>query len=396
MAGCVSRPANTNARNADPSIRGPGVAQDEWEKRQKDPEINPDTFYAAGQLAESQDMWDRAIVQYDKALKLNKDHLPSLFRLGVIYAKFKQFPQAIATWKHYLAATGGDPTAYANVGFCYELSGQFEEAQDAYESGIRRDPSNAPCRVNYGLMLARRGRFNQAMHEWQVVLPPAEVYYNMGSAYEAMDRKEQAKAEFHKALELDPQLADARARLEKLGDKTAALPPAPAIAQETPEVPEAPVTATPTTAPSQTPEAPVAAAPTTAPAETPDAPIAAAPTTTPAEAPVATDPEQEPQATPVKEAAAPTTAPSTQPVALTNAPTTAPSATASAGSTSSPQASSPQAGSGQAGSGQAADASPVPATQPTAAADAPTTAPVTDVSAGDHPQVDVTDPPAHD
>jgi tetratricopeptide (TPR) repeat protein len=326
LVGCVDQPVNTNARNADPTLHGSDAEQRDWEKQQKDPAITVETFYAAAQLAESQELWDRAVAEYDKALKINKDHLPSLYRLGVIYAKFKQYPQAIVIWKHYLAASGGDPTAYANIGFCYELGGNFEEAQDAYESGIRRDPNSAPCRVNYGLMLARRGRFNQAMHQWQVVLPPAEVYYNMGSAYEAMDRKEQAKADFHKALELDPQLADARARLERLGDKV--LPPPPAVAQA-PGAPEA----------------------------------AAAPTTAPSEAPVATVPETKP----VEEAAVPTTAPSagseqapsTQPVALTDTPTTAPS------------------------------------TQPTVSTAAPTTAPVTDSSVGDRPEVDITDPPAH-
>jgi tetratricopeptide (TPR) repeat protein len=312
LVGCVSQPANTNARNTDPNLQGQSVAQNDWEKKEKDPAITPETFYAAGQLAESQEMTDKAIGQYNKALKLNKDHLPSLFRLGVIYAKNKQFPQAIVVWKHYLEATGGDATAYANVGFCYELSGNFEAAEDAYESGIRRDPSSAACRVNYGLMLARRGRFNQAMHEWQVVLPPAEVYYNMGSAYEAMDRKEQAKAEFHKALEADPQLADARARLEQLGDKVPAFAATPPVAQA--PGPQAPVASTPETAPS---EAPVAAAPSTAPS---GAPMASTPTTAPSEAAAAPDPE----AAPVEQAAVPTTAPSTQPVAAGPAPTTSP------------------------------------------------------------------------
>jgi len=296
--GCVSQPVNTSARDADPTLHGSGMSQSDWDKQQKDPAITAETFYAAGQLAESQELLDRAITQYDKALKLNPDHLPSLYRLGVIYAKSKQFPQAIVIWKHYLKATGGDPTAYANIGFCYELAGSFEEAEDAYESGIRRDPNSAPCRVNYGLLLARRGRFNQAMHEWQVVLPPAEVYYNMGSAYEAMDRKEQAKAEFRKALDLDPQLADARARLEQLGVKVPAFM-TPPVAQG-PEAPQAPDVAAPTTAPT-----------------------------------VATTPEMTPETKPAEEVAVATTAPSTQPIAETGAPTTAP--TASAGQTPSTQ-----------------------------------------------------------
>src|SRR5690349_17066708 len=47
-----------------------------------EPEVNADTRFAAGQLAESRDQIDCAIVQYDQALRLNPNHLASLYRLG--------------------------------------------------------------------------------------------------------------------------------------------------------------------------------------------------------------------------------------------------------------------------------------------------------------------------
>jgi tetratricopeptide (TPR) repeat protein len=189
--------------------------RDEFE-RSRDAPINADTRFAAGQLAETQEVPARAEEQYRKALALNPNHRGALFRLGVLYTKQKRYGEAIDAWNRYLRATNDDATGYANLGFCLELAGRSEEAESAYKKGIKRDPTNAPCRVNFGLLLARHDRINEAMLEMQTVLPQAEVHYNLASIYEGLGRREQAKAEYRKALAADPQMAEAQARLDAL------------------------------------------------------------------------------------------------------------------------------------------------------------------------------------
>jgi tetratricopeptide (TPR) repeat protein len=182
----------------------------------KDPPLNADTRYAAGQLAESQNNPQLAIKQYNECVKANPNHTLALYRLGVCYSQLKQFQQAIETWNNYIKVTKGAATGYSNLGFCYELAGQREDAENAYKKGIQKDPYNQACRVNYGLMLARTGKTSEAINQLQVVLSPAEVRYNIGSVYEQLGRKEQAKAEYKKALELDPNLVDAQTKLTAL------------------------------------------------------------------------------------------------------------------------------------------------------------------------------------
>lgn len=189
--------------------------RDEFE-RSGDTPINADTRFAAGQLAETQDVPARAEEQYRKALALNPNHRGALFRLGVLYAKQKRYGEAIDAWNRYLRATNDDATGYANLGFCLELAGRTDEAETAYRKGIRRDPNNAPCHVNYGLLLARHDRINEAMLQMQTVLPEAQVHYNLASVYEGLGRREQAKAEYRKALAADPRMAEAQARLDAL------------------------------------------------------------------------------------------------------------------------------------------------------------------------------------
>ncbi len=179
----------------------------------EDPPLHAKTHFAAGQLAESQANYPVAIEQYWAALKLQPRYREPLFRLGIVYCHLEHYPDAIVAWKEYLKAAEGDATGYSNLAFCYELAGKHPEAEEAYRKGIDKDPTNNPCRVNYGLMLARDNRIAEATLQLQAVLTPAQVHYNLASVYEHQGSKERARSEYRKALNLDPSLADAEVRL---------------------------------------------------------------------------------------------------------------------------------------------------------------------------------------
>ena len=187
----------------------------------QDPPIKADTHFAAGQLAEANGDANGAVNQYKETLKLDPHHKRALYRQAVCFSQLKKQKEAVAAWKQYIEATDGDAAGYSNLGFCYELTGQIDEAESAYLKGLAKDSKNVPCRTNYGLMLARVGRTAEATLQLQAVLTPAEVHYNLASVLEHQGRREAAKMEYHRALDLDPDLTDAQQRLNAL---TAATP----------------------------------------------------------------------------------------------------------------------------------------------------------------------------
>jgi tetratricopeptide (TPR) repeat protein len=219
MLGCGSDNKQSIGSQRDP-VTGetslPTAQQNVTFENVKDPPITADTRFAAGQLAETRGMDDEAVKQYTEALRINPKHLASLCRLAVVETQLKEYPQAIQLWKRYVTATNESADAYANLGFCYELAGQSNEAEAAYLRGISRDPKNERCRVNYGLMLAAGAQPDAALEQFQAVLSPAESHYNLGSVYEQQGHKEQAKVEYRKALALDPNLSDAQKRLDAM------------------------------------------------------------------------------------------------------------------------------------------------------------------------------------
>ncbi len=181
-----------------------------------EPELNANTRFAAGRLAESQEKFDCAIVQYEQAIRLNPNHVPSLYRLGVVQTKMKAYDKAEEAWKAYIKATKGLASGYSNLGFCYEMAGNVPAAEEAYKKGIERDPKNEPCRVNYGLMLARQNRVDEAREQLSSVLKPDEVAYDIAAIYEQQGAFAQAKDELKKAIAANPKNTQAQAKLASL------------------------------------------------------------------------------------------------------------------------------------------------------------------------------------
>ena len=218
LGGCSSGAGRaTSAKSgAAPGAKPPSAPAGRFEATRRDPPIAAETRFAAGQLAQSRGALAQAADQYRQAITIDPKHTQAMFHLGVVYAEMKKYPDAIGVWKRYIKATGESPEAYGNLGFCYELAGRPEDAEAAYQRGIKKDPANVACRVNYGLMLVRRGRVGEGKLQLGAVLKPAEVHYNLGSVYDSAGRKEQAKAEYRQALQLDPQFSDATTRLAEL------------------------------------------------------------------------------------------------------------------------------------------------------------------------------------
>jgi superkiller protein 3 len=218
IAGCNSQ------NNNNPGLTGAmNSNQAEEINRQKnafetsqDPPITAETHYAAGRLAESSGDTAAAVAQYKEALKLDPKLKKAVYRTAVCQSELQKFPEAVAAWKKYIELTGNEAKGYSNLGFCYELAGDTDLAESSYLRGIEKEPKNVPCRTNYGLMLARLGRTTEAMLQLQAVLTPAEVHYNLASVLEHQGRREAAKGEYRRALDLNPSFDDAKERLAAL------------------------------------------------------------------------------------------------------------------------------------------------------------------------------------
>lgn len=207
ISGCTQTPVHqaSASNNIVPAV-------DANEPRADAP-LTANTRFAAGQVAESQGDFRRAITQYELASKLDHTASVPLLRLGMIYTQLGEFDNAVGAWNRYIKATNGDAAGYCDLGYTQELAQRFPEAEAAYKIAIARQPKNETARVDYGLMLARRGRLKEATIQLQTVLTAAEAHYNLASVLESEGKLEDAKSQYQEALRLDPKMTDAQTRL---------------------------------------------------------------------------------------------------------------------------------------------------------------------------------------
>lgn len=73
---------------------------------------NPDVLTDQGIMFRKVGWFDRALANFEKAQKLNPNHLQSLYNIGVVYAvDLKQPEKAIPFWNRYLKLDGSSDTA---------------------------------------------------------------------------------------------------------------------------------------------------------------------------------------------------------------------------------------------------------------------------------------------
>jgi Tfp pilus assembly protein PilF len=205
LAGCNSAEKSTAERPIDPN--SDSIAEAAM------PDIKVDTYVAAGDLAMTRGQAERAAAQYRQAVAQRPTDAPLLRKLAMAHVQSGKFDQAIESWKRYQALTRGTDDAYGSLGWAYELAGDPTNAEKTYREGVTKNPKGALTHINFGLMLVRRGKVDEAVATMSAVLQPHEVNYNVASVYEQMGRKDLAGFYYRRALECK---SDFRPAMQKL------------------------------------------------------------------------------------------------------------------------------------------------------------------------------------
>jgi tetratricopeptide (TPR) repeat protein len=112
-----------------------------------------------------------------------------------------------------------------------ELAGRFEEAREAYEAVLRRDPQFTGARINLGRLLHAAGSLGEAEALYRAAFEQnpgnALAAFNLGVALEDQGKTEGAADAYRSALAIDEGYADAHYNLSRLleaqGDVRSAL-----------------------------------------------------------------------------------------------------------------------------------------------------------------------------
>jgi tetratricopeptide (TPR) repeat protein len=125
----------------------------------------------------AQGQWDKAIAEYETALRLRPEYLVAHNNLGVAYAAQGQWDKAIAEYETALRLRPNTEDAHYNLGIAYASQGQWDKAIAEYETALRLRPDNEDAHYNLGIAYAAQGQWDKAITEYQTALRLRPDFY---------------------------------------------------------------------------------------------------------------------------------------------------------------------------------------------------------------------------
>jgi predicted Zn-dependent protease len=205
-------------------------------KIRRDHPAEPELWNPLVDLYLKRKLYPQAIEVLRDSLKLRPGDPALTDSLADAYFQSGDVSRAQSTWQSNLAASPSDIAAHFGLAECHRKTGKTSEAVSELEAVMRLDPSYKESKLLLGQLYLRNGRAADGarlLREFQEEQARSReyarlslllaskthdpnVHFEMARHYASAGKPERATVELHRALELDPNLPDARKMLAGL------------------------------------------------------------------------------------------------------------------------------------------------------------------------------------
>ncbi len=219
VAGCAHSDSSARSRMDKPKWKSglePVAGRKLDELLPAEPDILPQTHFAAAQLLEKKGMIPDAIAQYRKAIAVNHQYVQAYHALGVLLSRVGDHKGAVRTMAQAAKIRPDDPVIQNNYGYLLMHDESWVKAIEQFDGAIAHRPFFARAHINRGLCLAKLGRFDAAFDSFRTVLPEADAHYNMGLMYRGQRLFKEANRSFQRVLDINPSFVAATQQLAEI------------------------------------------------------------------------------------------------------------------------------------------------------------------------------------
>src|SRR3974390_313722 len=181
--------------------------------------LNPsaDAFYNRGNAYAELGQHDRAIADFDKAIRLNPKSVAAIEKRAAVIAmksgRGGEQTGAIADVDEASRLNPKDAGTLADRANAYYTKGDYDRAIADYDTLIRLNPRDADALRNRGDAYRNKGNYDRAIADFDEVirLNPKDAYAfnNRGVAYTKTGEYDRAIADFDEAIRLNPNFTSA-------------------------------------------------------------------------------------------------------------------------------------------------------------------------------------------
>lgn len=124
--------------------------------------------------------------------------------LGVLADLSNDFPLSEAYYRLAMLIEPRSVLVQNSLGYSYYMAGQWTEAERTYQRGIGYDSSYKPLWRNYGLLLARMERYEEALSAFEQISNRAQASNDVGYVCLVEGKLDVAEQFFRSAIEQSP------------------------------------------------------------------------------------------------------------------------------------------------------------------------------------------------
>lgn len=172
-----------------------------------------DELYERGNIEEAQEEWQAAI-------RINPDHIDAHHSLGLSFQDDEEFDLAEKEFREALRIDPEDSDAHRRLGEIFDERHDWEDAMREYRETLRIDPGDDEARGRLIWDLLEMKQVTEAQEELNQInnetAADADLWIELGEAYEERGARASAVAAYKHALRLDPNTFDGRAGLKRL------------------------------------------------------------------------------------------------------------------------------------------------------------------------------------
>jgi len=152
----------------------------------------PRTLHMMAKLINENGRTDQAEYVLMRVIDETPTYLPAYVELADIYIEQSRFSDARDTLRQARVISPTDAVLANNLGVLLLREGNFAEASQAFHDAVNQDVDEARYHANLAVSLAMGGQFNEAFVAWSMVLPPEEIFWNLGIVAEAQGKNDAA------------------------------------------------------------------------------------------------------------------------------------------------------------------------------------------------------------
>lgn len=176
--------------------------------------------YVAARQLETDGKYEEARERYEGMLKRSPNNPDYLHRMGVVCTHLQRFGEATNFYERAQKLDPKNPRLLADMGYSAYLKGDMISAEKLLREAHAKKPSDQRTTNNLALVIGMKGKTDESMELLKKSGDEASALASMAYIRFKRGETDQARQLYAEALELNPDLKEAKQALARLGKPT--------------------------------------------------------------------------------------------------------------------------------------------------------------------------------